>query len=37
MLHEVLAMIMKHLEETRATNKKGKAWDRVVKWCIVAA
>jgi hypothetical protein len=37
MLHEVLAMIMKHLEETGATNEQGKAWDLVVKWCVVAA
>jgi hypothetical protein len=37
MLHKVLAMIMKHLEETGATSKQEKAWDLVVKWCIVAA
>jgi hypothetical protein len=37
MPHEVLAMIIKHLEETRATNEQRKAWDIVVKWCIVAA
>jgi hypothetical protein len=37
MPHEMLAIIMKHLVETGATNKQGKAWDFVVKWCIVAA
>jgi hypothetical protein len=37
MLHEVLAMLMKHLEETGATDEQGKAWDLVVKWCILAA
>jgi hypothetical protein len=37
MPHEVLAMIMKHLEETGATDDQGKAWDLVVKWCIVVA
>jgi hypothetical protein len=35
--HEVLAMMMKHLEETGATNKQGKAWDLVVNWCIAVA
>ena len=28
-------MIMKHLEETGSTNEQGKAWDLVVKWCVV--
>jgi hypothetical protein len=37
MPHEVLAMLMKHLEETGATNEQGKAWDLVVKWCVMAA
>ncbi len=37
MPHKVLAMIMKHLEEAGATNKQGKAWDLVVKWCVVVA
>jgi hypothetical protein len=37
MPHDMLAMIMKHLEETGATNKQGKAWDLVVKWCVMAA
>ena len=37
MPHEVLAILMKHLEETGATSEQGKAWDLVVKWCVVAA
>ena len=37
MPHEVLAIVMKHLEETRATHDQGKAWNLVAKWCIVVA
>jgi hypothetical protein len=37
MLHKVLAMITKYLEKTRATNQQGKAWDLVVKWCVMVA
>ncbi len=37
MPHEVLDIMMKHLEETRTTDKQGKAWDLVAKWCIVMA
>ncbi len=37
MPHEVLAIMMKHLEKTRATDKQGKALDLVAKWCVMAA
>jgi hypothetical protein len=37
MPHEVLAIMIKHLEETGATKDQGKAWDFVTKWCIVVA
>jgi hypothetical protein len=37
MLHKVLAIMMKHLKETRATEDQGKSWELVAHWCIVAA
>jgi hypothetical protein len=37
MLHEVIAIMMNHLEETKATNNQGKAGDIVAEWCIVEA
>jgi hypothetical protein len=37
MPHEVLAIMMKHLKKTGATDKQGKALDLVSKWCIVVA
>jgi hypothetical protein len=37
MLHEVLAILMKYLKKTGATNVQGKAWDLVAKWCIMEA